>query len=130
MYELMQAGPCDYYMDCPSKVGFIVLGDEVCLVDTGGDKDAGKKALRLAQGRGWRVKLVLNTPYRRKPPCAAAHGRACLCARHRGRFCALACAGARHGLGRLPAQSPARQILDGAAKQRPARRGRGFAPGH
>ena len=61
MYELMQAGPCSYYMDCPSKVGFIVLGDEVCLVDTGGDKDAGKKALRLAQGRGWRVKLVLNT---------------------------------------------------------------------
>ena len=26
MYELMQAGPCSYYMDCPSKVGFIVLG--------------------------------------------------------------------------------------------------------
>jgi glyoxylase-like metal-dependent hydrolase (beta-lactamase superfamily II) len=61
MYELMQAGLCSYYMDCPSKVGFIVRGDEVCLVDTGGDKDAGKKALRLAQGRGWRVKLVLNT---------------------------------------------------------------------
>ena len=61
MYELMQAGLCSYYMDCPSKVGFIVRGDKVCLVDTGGDKDAGKKALRLAQGRGWRVKLVLNT---------------------------------------------------------------------
>ena len=30
-------------------------------MDMGGDKDAGKKALRLAQGRGWRVKLVLNT---------------------------------------------------------------------
>lgn len=43
MYELLQAGPCSYYMDCPSKVGFIVLGEEVCLVDTGGDKDAGKK---------------------------------------------------------------------------------------
>ena len=61
MYELLQAGPCSYYMDCPSKVGFIVLGEEVCLVDTGGDKDAGKKALRRAQEMGWRVKLVLNT---------------------------------------------------------------------
>ena len=29
MYELMQAGPCSYYMDFPSKVGFIVRGDEV-----------------------------------------------------------------------------------------------------
>ncbi len=61
MYELMQAGPCSYYMDCPSKVGFIVLGKEVCLVDTGGDKDAGKKALKHAQEMGWHVALVLNT---------------------------------------------------------------------
>lgn len=61
MYELMQAGPCSYYMDCPSKVGFIVLGQEVCLVDTGGDKDAGKKALKHVQEMGWHVALVLNT---------------------------------------------------------------------
>ena len=43
MYELLQAGPCLIIWIAPARWGLLLLGEEVCLVDMGGDKDAGKK---------------------------------------------------------------------------------------
>ncbi len=44
MYELIQAGEKTYYIDCPAKIGiYRVSGDEVCLIDSGNDKNAGKR---------------------------------------------------------------------------------------
>ena len=48
MYELIQAGERTYYIDCPSKIGIYRIDDEkVCLIDSGNDKDAGKKVLKI-----------------------------------------------------------------------------------
>lgn len=62
MYELVQAGPSSYYIDCPAKMGVYVRENgEAFLIDSGNDKDAGKKALKLLTGQGWTLKGILNT---------------------------------------------------------------------
>ena len=64
MYELIQAGEKTYYIDCPAKIGiYRVSGDEVCLIDSGNDKNAGKKALRILEEQGWKLKMILNTHF-------------------------------------------------------------------
>ena len=48
MYELIQLSEHDYYIDCPAKIGLIKASDnEVVLIDSGNDKDAGKKVCRI-----------------------------------------------------------------------------------
>lgn len=62
MYELIQAGERAYYIDCPSKIGIYKIDDErVCLIDSGNDKDAGKKVLKILAANGWRPEMILNT---------------------------------------------------------------------
>lgn len=42
MYELIQVSEHNYYIQCPAKIGLVKLNDtEVCLIDSGSDKDAG-----------------------------------------------------------------------------------------
>ena len=44
MYELIQVAENSYYIQSPAKIGIVRISDnEVCLIDTGNDKDAGKK---------------------------------------------------------------------------------------
>lgn len=44
MYELIQVGPRSYYINAPVKIGLSLLQDnQVCLIDSGNDKDAGRK---------------------------------------------------------------------------------------
>ena len=41
MYELIQAKGSSYYIESPAKAGLVRLNDtEVCLIDSGSDKDA------------------------------------------------------------------------------------------
>ena len=62
MYELVQAGEKTYYVDCPSKIGIYRIDDtSVCLIDSGNDKDAGKKVLKILAAQGWKAELILNT---------------------------------------------------------------------
>lgn len=62
MYELVQVGENTFYMDCPAKVGIVRIGaDEAVLIDAGSDKDAGKKAKRLLDAQGWKLKAIYNT---------------------------------------------------------------------
>ena len=62
MYELIQVSPNDYYIQCPAKIGLVKLNDtEVCLIDSGSDKDAGRKALKLLDANGWCLKAIYNT---------------------------------------------------------------------
>ncbi len=62
MYELIQAGPNSYYINCPAKIGLYVDGDsQVWLIDSGNDKDAGRKTLRILEQQGWKLKAILNT---------------------------------------------------------------------
>ena len=44
MYELIQVSEHTYYIQSPAKIGLVRLNDrEVCLIDSGNDKDAGRK---------------------------------------------------------------------------------------
>lgn len=62
MYELIQLTDRDYYIDCPAKIGIVdVGGGEVVLIDSGSDKDAGKKVLRILETQGWKLRAIFNT---------------------------------------------------------------------
>ncbi len=62
MYELIQAGPSTYYLQCPAKIGLWRSGEkDVYLIDSGGDKDAGRKVRKLLDEQGWTVKGILVT---------------------------------------------------------------------
>ena len=62
MYELVQAGAQSYYIQCPAKIGLVRLNDtEVCLIDSGSDRDAGKKARKILDANGWKLTAIYNT---------------------------------------------------------------------
>lgn len=62
MYELQQVGPQSYYINCPAKIGIYVQSERyVYLIDSGNDKEAAKKVLKIADSKGWSIKGILNT---------------------------------------------------------------------
>lgn len=62
MYELTQVSPRCYYVESPAKVGIVKTGDrDVCLIDSGSDKDAGKKVRQHLDANGWSLKAIFNT---------------------------------------------------------------------
>lgn len=62
MYELIQAAARSYYLDCPVKIGLYVEDDGgAVLIDSGGDKDAGRRVRQLLERQGWRLKAIVNT---------------------------------------------------------------------
>lgn len=62
MYELKQAGDRSFYIECPVKMGIYCINDhEVCLIDSGNDKDAGKKILKLLEKNEWKLTDIINT---------------------------------------------------------------------
>ena len=62
MYELVRAAGDSFYIDCPSKIGVVELGGgEACLIDSGNNRDAGRRALRILEGRGLKLTAVYNT---------------------------------------------------------------------
>ena len=62
MYELIQVSGNSYYIQSPAKIGLVKICDaEVCLIDSGNDKDAGKKVRRILEENGWTLKAIFNT---------------------------------------------------------------------
>lgn len=62
MYELIEITTHNYYVNSPTKVGIYESAPgEVWLIDSGSDKDAGKKVLKHADERGWKVMGILAT---------------------------------------------------------------------
>lgn len=62
MAELIQVSEHTYYMDGLSKVGFYVNDQsEVCLIDSGNDKDAGRKIRQQLEKNQWKLTTILNT---------------------------------------------------------------------
>ena len=62
MYELVQVSEKCYYINCPAKIGVYVADkDHVCLVDSGNDKDAGRKVRQILDKNGWHLAAILNT---------------------------------------------------------------------
>lgn len=62
MYELIQITQNCFYIQSPAKIGLIKLNDtDVCLIDSGNDKDAGKKVKQILDNNNWNLKAIYNT---------------------------------------------------------------------
>ncbi len=62
MYELIQVIGNSYYIQSPAKIGLVRLNDtDVCLIDSGNDKDAGRKVRQILDNNGWTLKAIYNT---------------------------------------------------------------------
>ena len=62
MYELQQVSERCYYIQSPAKIGVIKLeGNDVCLIDSGNDKEAGRKVRQILEANGWHLRAIYNT---------------------------------------------------------------------
>ncbi len=62
MYELVQLTDTSYYIQCPSKIGIVRLNDQdVCLIDSGNDKETGRKVRKILDANAWNLKAIYNT---------------------------------------------------------------------
>lgn len=62
MYELCQVSGHAYYIQSPAKIGLVRTGeDTVCLIDSGSDKDAGRKVRQILDRNGWKLDAIYNT---------------------------------------------------------------------
>lgn len=62
MYELIQASEHSYYIQSPAKIGLIKLNENnVCLIDSGNDKDAGRKIRQILDANRWHLTAIYNT---------------------------------------------------------------------
>lgn len=60
--ELVKVGDKTYYIKNATNIGIYKVDDNnVYLIDTGNDKDAGKKILKIIAEQGWNVKGIINT---------------------------------------------------------------------
>lgn len=62
MYELVQVGAQTYYINCPAKMG--IWHDEqgaVWLIDSGNDKEAGRKVSKILEAQNWHLQAIINT---------------------------------------------------------------------
>lgn len=62
MFELNQVGRQSYYINCPAKIGIYKVSEtKVYLIDSGNDKDAGRKVRKILNENGWDLKGIINT---------------------------------------------------------------------
>ncbi len=62
MYELMKVSNNSFYIQSPAKIGLVIIEDNrVCLIDSGNDKDAGKKVKKILDANGWSLQAIYNT---------------------------------------------------------------------
>ena len=62
MYELVQVSEKCFYIQSPAKIGVVLTGqNQVCLIDSGNDKDAGKKVKKILDANGWSLRAVYHT---------------------------------------------------------------------
>ncbi len=62
MYELTQITENNYYIQSPAKIGLVRgNGQDVYLIDSGNDKDAGRRVRQLLDANGWKLTAIYNT---------------------------------------------------------------------
>lgn len=62
MYELIQVSERSYYIQSPAKIGLVRLNNkDVCLIDSGNDKEAGRKVRQILDANGWHLTAIYNT---------------------------------------------------------------------
>ncbi len=62
MFELVQVSEKCFYIDAPAKIG-VIKADEnnVFLIDSGNDKDAGRKISKILDENSWNLSAIFNT---------------------------------------------------------------------
>lgn len=59
MCELVQVSDRCYYINCPAKIGIYTAdGKNVYLIDSGSDKDAGRKVRQILEKNGWHLQSI------------------------------------------------------------------------
>lgn len=61
MYKLIQAAEHTYYIESPAKIGLVQTGGTVALIDSGSDKEAGRKVRQHLDARGLKLSAIYNT---------------------------------------------------------------------
>ena len=62
MYELIQLSEVSYYIQSPAKIGLVRLNEnDVCLIDSGSDKEAGRKVRQILDVNNWQLTAIYNT---------------------------------------------------------------------
>ena len=62
MYELINLKGNSYYIQSPAKIGLVKLSDTtVAVIDSGNDKEAGKKVKRHLGANSWALSAIYNT---------------------------------------------------------------------
>ncbi len=60
--ELKQVGSKTYYIENPTNIGIYNIDDNnVYIIDSGNDKEAGKKIIKIVEEQGWCIKGIINT---------------------------------------------------------------------
>lgn len=60
--ELIKVGEKTYYIKNSTNIGIYQIDDNnVYIIDSGNDKDAGKKILKIVDEQGWHIKGIINT---------------------------------------------------------------------
>lgn len=58
----MQVSEKSFYIQSPAKIGLVRLNDnDVCLIDSGSDKEAGRKVRQILDANGWHLTAIYNT---------------------------------------------------------------------
>lgn len=60
--ELIKVGDKTYYLKNNTNIGIYKIDEEnVYIIDSGNDKDAGKKIIKIIENEGWHIKGIINT---------------------------------------------------------------------
>lgn len=63
MYEYVRLAGGSGYVDCPARMGLFEENGQAILIDTGGDKSAGRKLRQILDGNGYKLQAIYNTHY-------------------------------------------------------------------
>ena len=61
MFELHRVGERTYYIESPAKIGVYLADGGAYLIDSGNDKDAGRKVRKILDDKGWQLRGIVNT---------------------------------------------------------------------
>lgn len=62
MFELTKVADNTFTIESPARIGLYSLNDkEVVLIDSGNDKDAGRKLRKILDAKHWQLKAIYNT---------------------------------------------------------------------
>ncbi len=62
MYELIKLSENNYYINCPAKIGIITTGGGAAvIIDSGNNKEAGKRIKKILDAEGLTLKAIYNT---------------------------------------------------------------------